>query len=285
MESERLAAPRQVVEVCAFLDCSSLWIPSYSAPSAWIEHAPFAAWLVGQLRPATLVELGVHLGYSYFAFCESVQRHGLQTKCFGVDTWLGDEHAGFYGEEVYGKVNAQNARYAGFSSLMRLRFNDAVASFDDGSIDLLHIDGRHFYEDVQHDFETWRPKLSDRAVVLMHDTAERGAGFGVYRLMADLADEFPTFEFTHGHGLGVVAVGAAAHQALSGLFESPADTVREAYEGLGGVVAARVELKTLRAGRQEIVGAYESSASWRLTAPCRALARTARAARRRVRQS
>src|SRR5262249_26920104 len=49
--------------------------------------------------------------------------------------------------------------------------------------------------------------LSDSAVVLMHDTAEKFKDYGVYRLWAELAAEFPSFEFPHGHGLGVLGVG------------------------------------------------------------------------------
>ena len=78
--------------------------------SSWIEHAPFAFWLVSALRPKTLVELGTHHGYSYFSFCQAVDKLGLDTRCFAIDTWRGDEHAGFYGEEVFAAVDDYNRR-------------------------------------------------------------------------------------------------------------------------------------------------------------------------------
>ena len=53
--------------------------------------------------------------------------------------------------------------YASFSHLIRSTFDEALANFGAGSIDLLHIDGRHFYDDVRHDFESWQPKLSSLA--------------------------------------------------------------------------------------------------------------------------
>jgi hypothetical protein len=45
--------------------------------------------------------------------------------------------------------------------LIRSTFDDALGYFADGSLDLLHIDGRHLNNDVAHDFETWLPKLTD----------------------------------------------------------------------------------------------------------------------------
>ena len=72
----------------------------------------------------------------------SLQRLGTGTATYAVDTWEGDEHAGFYGDAVYRTVAAHNrARYAGFSTLIRSTFGEACDYFDDGSVDLLHIDG------------------------------------------------------------------------------------------------------------------------------------------------
>src|ERR1043165_6846732 len=75
------------------------WTPDLINASAWLEHAPFAFWLVDALRPRMIVELGVHGGFSYSVFCQAVQRLHLSTRCYAIDTWRGDEHAGYYRSE------------------------------------------------------------------------------------------------------------------------------------------------------------------------------------------
>ncbi|NJL07360.1 MAG: hypothetical protein HC900_03185 [Methylacidiphilales bacterium] len=220
-----------------------VWRPIYLAHSAWVEHIPFAFWLVEAHRPSVLVELGSHWGVSYFAFCQAVERLGLDTRCYAVDTWQGDDHAGLYGEEVYKQVRAHNeALYSGFSRLVRSRFDEALAHFSDGTIDLLHIDGLHTFDAVAHDFETWRPKLSTRAVVVFHDTNVRERGFGVYKLFERLRSEYPTFEFVHGHGLGAVGVGVEQTARLAKLFAADAKPIerrglREVFGRLGQACA------------------------------------------------
>ncbi|MGQ9848393.1 MAG: class I SAM-dependent methyltransferase, partial [Bacteroidales bacterium] len=177
-------------------------------PDSWIGHIPFAAWLIRTLKPRIFVELGTHSGNSYFAFCQAVKEGHLPTRCFAVDTWKGDEHAGFYDEEIFEDVSSYNEqKYSHFSRLLRMTFDEAVAYFPDNAIDLLHIDGMHTYESVKHDFETWLPKLSNQAIVVFHDTNARERNFGVWKLWQELCDRFPlNFEFFHSYGLGVLLV-------------------------------------------------------------------------------
>jgi hypothetical protein len=174
---------------------------------SWSGHLPFAHDLIASLRPDLLVELGTHYGESYFGFCQAIEENGLPTRCYAVDTWHGDEHAGFYSEAVYEEVNAYNqANCVSFSSLLRMTFDEAAAQFADSSIDLLHIDGLHSYQAVAHDFWNWFPKVKAGGVILLHDVVARAPDFGVWRLWEELSQRFPAFAFHHEWGLGVLRI-------------------------------------------------------------------------------
>jgi hypothetical protein len=179
--------------------------------SAWHKHSPFAFWLLFVLKPKMIVELGVHNGFSFFVFCEFAQQSKGRTLCYAVDHWKGDEHAGFYEDKVFEEFSAHQAQYGKLSKVVKATFDEALDQFQDGSIDFLHVDGRHFYDDVKHDFNNWRKKLKKDAIVLFHDTAVLERDFGVHLFWAELRQEFPlTFEFRHGHGLGILCYGDGA---------------------------------------------------------------------------
>ena len=231
-----------------YLSPRSFWLPDLICESAWVEHGPFAFWLTEALRPRCFVELGTHFGFSYFAICQAVKLLGLETRCYAVDTWRGDEHAGFYSDEVFEKVKAyNNSNFSDFSRLIRSTFDAAIQHFSDGSIDLLHIDGRHFYDDVRHDFGSWRPKLSDRSVVIFHDINVREGNFGVWRLWEELKEAYPNFEFFHGHGLGILGTGKAIPDSIASLFTASnvskvSVSIRSAYARLGSSIEDRRSL-------------------------------------------
>ncbi len=173
-------------------------------------------------------------------------RSGLDAHCVAVDTWKGDEHAGHYGENVFQEFRAfHDQQYAAFSTLLRASFDDAVGQFEDGSIDLLHIDGLHTYEAVSHDFATWLPKMGNDGIVLLHDIAVIGRGFGVHRFWDELRERYPSFAFAHSFGLGVVAVGTHVREpvaALCGLSGAAAERARERFARLGELHEVRSAL-------------------------------------------
>lgn len=211
--------------------------------SGWTEHVPLAMLLVEMLQPQVLVELGTQRGVSYCAFCQAVAESQTGTRCYAVDTWLGDVHATHYKESVFQDLREHHRQYESFSTLLRMTFDEALPHIPDASVDLLHIDGLHFYDAVKKDYETWRPKLSERAVVLFHDTMETQGGFGVHQLWRELSANFPSFNMEHGHGLGILAVGSQPPAALLEFLHS-ANAKPEATRALFAALGRRVLLET-----------------------------------------
>ena len=245
--------------------------PAWLEETAWAGHLPFAMFLISAVRPRVFVELGVDRGTSYCTFCQAVKALNSGTRCFGIDTWQGDEHAGTRSDEVFLKLREyHDPLYSDFSSLVRSTFDDALSGFADGSIDLLHIDGFHSYDAVRHDHETWLPKMSERGIVLFHDMIVRERDFGVWKYWDEISRGRPSFEFTHSHGLGVLCVGSTVPESIRFLFDSDERTgelIRRFFETLGNGCEAAMQNRL----RTEQVRQMQSHASlvtdsWLLTA-------------------
>ncbi len=199
-------------------DQSTFRVPTFlSDVHSWHGHIAFAQVIIHRMKPRVVVELGVHKGDSFLAFFDGIKSvqdldPDYEPFLYGVDTWCGDQHAGYYSAE--GESYKQNIQQLVGSSgvLIQKTFDDAASMFSEGvlreivPINLLHIDGYHTYEAVRHDFETWQPLMARDGVILFHDSQEVGNEFGVGKFMKDLKDKgHGYFEFTHSHGLAVVS--------------------------------------------------------------------------------
>ena len=172
----------------------------------WEGHRDFAYDLLQFVRPERLVELGSQYGCSLFSFCQAVRDFKLNTEINAVDMWSGDIGAEITGEEVYALVQKTAATYYPEVNLhlFQMCFDDARPNFADNSIAILHIDGGHTFEDVEHDFTTWLPKLKENGIVLFHDVYSP-IDQGSCDHWEKTKKEYDCyFDFTHSCGLGIL---------------------------------------------------------------------------------
>ena len=172
----------------------------------WEGHRDFAYDLLQFVRPERLVELGSQYGCSLFSFCQAVRDFKLNTEINAVDMWSGDIGAEITGEEVYALVQKTAETYYPEVklNLFQMCFDDARPNFADNSIDILHIDGGHTFEDVEHDFTTWLPKLKENGIVLFHDVYSP-IDQGSCDHWEKTKKEYDCyFDFTHSCGLGIL---------------------------------------------------------------------------------
>jgi hypothetical protein len=89
-------------------------------------------------------------------------------------------------------------------------------------------------------------------VVLFHDTMVRDRGFGVHRLWAELSPQFPSFNFEHGFGLGMLAAGPDQPPAVRNFLRTANDqpaAVRRIFSALGHRLQCEVDKHHAAANR------------------------------------
>jgi len=160
--------------------------------SAWRANASFALALVDLVRPDVIVDLGVDRGFSTFVFGV-----GGIGKVYGVDWFKGDAHAGHRDTydlvmEIKEVLKLENVE------IIKGDFVEVVKDWK-SEIDILHIDGRHDYEDVLGNYELWSGFVKEDGVILLHDT---NVFPGVKMFFAECS--LPKFNFLLDNGLGVV---------------------------------------------------------------------------------
>ncbi|AWN43580.1 class I SAM-dependent methyltransferase [Methylobacterium durans] len=178
-------------------------------PSAWTGHKNFATWLVKKMRAQVVVDLGVDYGFSTFCFGAAGA-----AEVVGIDAFEGDEHAGR--RDTYSTVlQIKNELKFDNVSIIRGRFNEISREWS-RPIDILHIDGRHNYDDVRADYLDWIRHININGVVLLHDVCV--SDFGVRRFFEEI--DSPKLVLLNSFGLGVISRSSELIFSISELFSS-----------------------------------------------------------------
>lgn len=172
--------------------------------SGTVLHIPFLFWLVETCRPRVVVDLALGEPTAYFAFCQAVERLGLEAQCFARPAAVGfspETHA--YNEAEYEEIST-------------LLDGDDAAMLDripDGKIDLAFID-MAAAGNLSELASDWSRKLSDNAVLLLHGARNAES---LPEPLREIGKGQGSFQFDHGDGLCVLLKGGAPNERLQRL--------------------------------------------------------------------
>jgi len=205
--------------------------------SAWLAHVPFVNWLVCAMRPQVFVEIGSPTGVSYATCCAVVKRVEPNASCVAVDPCAGSNEAECcIGDSLKNGQGVPSERLA-LSSVGPRHVPDAIAAIENNSVDLLHVDAVGAHGAEKPDLEIFSPKLSEKAIVLLYGTYNQGHDATIRQLWNEWGTLYPSFEFLHALGLGVLCVGQTVSRPVLELcsLRSPDDiaTVRTRFAALG----------------------------------------------------
>lgn len=188
--------------------------------SPWSGHRRFGYDLISYYQPEIVVELGSFYGCSAFAFMQAIRDNHLNTRMYPVDLWeAGDSFTLHdYEQDIYSFfVRVKEKEFSDINvEMLKMTFDSANKLFEEKSIDILHIDGSHAYEDVKHDFELWLSKVKDHGIILFHDVSEQllyGETLGSCRFWKEIQEKYEyTVEMQFSWGLGVLFLDKGVYE-------------------------------------------------------------------------
>ncbi len=235
------------MDVSRYLSAASFWTPEHVfRPLSGLRHVPFLFWLVDAARPRVIVEQTAKPGNTYFACCQAVRSLEHQARCFALEPHRHEHRAAPIGSHLDRQAQeVNNECFRQFSRLIDATSPEEVCEFEDGSVDLLHFQPAPNGPALRDDLDLWLPKLSDSSIVLVQRTNHHMHASSVGRFFDELAGEYPTFEFLHDYGMGVVGVGAAIPEQVRALLDAGLqprlrDEIRRTYTHLGQAVLDRL---------------------------------------------
>lgn len=123
---------------------------------------------------SVFVEIGAWMGRSTCCMGQLIKESGKHIKFYSIDTWEGSaEHSNLLSDlnaqntslyEQYCK-NLQSCNVVDFVIPIQGESLNVVDQFEDESIDFLHIDAAHDYDNVIKDIKAWFPKVKPGGII------------------------------------------------------------------------------------------------------------------------
>ena len=175
---------KSFIEAEALIDDQITSLPGWCTPykAKRIMHIALEAAALGGERA---VELGVYGGRSLVALAMGLRLAG-RGMIDGIDSWSSEDCLEGEQSDVDKKLWGQDTDYealvqhtmdgvqrfgvAAFARVVRKRTTDALADYEDGSIDLMHLDSNHSELVSCRDVTAWLPKMAKRAIWIADDT-------------------------------------------------------------------------------------------------------------------
>ena len=165
----------------------------------------------------------IYIGYSTFAFSKALTDRGSGGRVIGIDAFVFVVQSA----DVSAHVLRVRNTYEYVTDLMALTkitnmevvkgyFDEVAASWQHGkSIDILHVDGRHEYENVKKDYQDFLPFVKEDGIIIFHDCyVWDQLDFGVHTFLKELDDHLYKGYFINDYGLGVVTNNGALFNAI-----------------------------------------------------------------------
>lgn len=145
----------------------------------WFDWVPLYDRIVDTCtRPMKVVEMGVWQGKSAIYLANRIKQSGKPITFYAVDTFQSSpETDAFLAPLVEQGVTLldvfrYNLRACDCEDVVKIVVADSLTAsrgFQDGSLDVVYIDGAHDYDSVRADLAAWTPKVRTGGLIAGHD--------------------------------------------------------------------------------------------------------------------
>jgi predicted O-methyltransferase YrrM len=171
----------------------------FNLDEAWVLHE--AVRTLPARQALTVVEIGSWKGRSAITMGLGLKARGRGGRVITIDPHETGEEADVP-EADHDRMpelvaNIEGAGLGETVEAVRAFSHEARPRFEDGSVDLLFVDGSHHYEDVLQDIDDWRTALRAPAVVAFNDSNWAGVNRALRERVAVRAGPFrnPAYVF------------------------------------------------------------------------------------------